>query len=248
MIYLYSGATGSGKTNFAVRFIEKINRKGVDVYSNISLTFPKRKSRGQIYLFDNIEEILDVQDGLIFFDDAGVLFSSRGWEKLPIEFLFKLQLHRHHRLDLVATVPNIKSVDVAYRRLVHKWYYCHYLIKLGKSTSARAIFILSKQTPKNVDDIEKPEIYTDEQATNELNWRHSEKMGRFRIIWYYSKKLYDTHAKINFKRYKSIWIMDKGTKQLWTIPKEMSLKEGLRHFTLLKSQLRPKRQTNSYRR
>lgn len=241
MIYLYSGATGSGKTSRAVRQAFNDWKQGIDIFSNIQLYFnenykDKKGKVGRIYYFDVIDEIMDVTDGTILFDDAGVLFNAKSWEKIPIEFVHKLQLQRHHRLDLIATVPKIKTVHIDYRRLVHAWYYLDYKFKIGSQRKPKTILTVYGIQQKDPDDIE--EVNTDALASNVKNWRGVEKRGKIRFIWYYSKKYYDTHAKINFRRYKAIWLMNKINQQVWILPKEMSLSEGLRLFTSLNYRLR----------
>lgn len=255
MVYLWSGKTGSGKT---FRMCKKAFRywlNGIDVYSNIQLLFYfvkgfsyaerfgyqikvlwcqifriplKPLRRGQIWFFDNITEIFDARDGLIVFDDAGVLFNSKSWEAMPIEFVYKLQLQRHHKLDMFATVPNIKSVHIDYRRLVQKWYYCKVIFRIGSDT--KEWFGLHSIEEKDVDEIT---IVEDDNLATTIKTRYF-------FIHAWKRRLYDTLADIAFRRYKIIWISHNQDKQCWIIPKEQSLKDAIRYSTLLQSTLHPK--------
>lgn len=224
MIYLWSGKTGSGKTFKMVQYARKWYKNGINIYSNIKLSFEhlKQKTPSNIYYFDSVFDIFDVRDGLIIFDDAGATFNAKSWEAMPIEFTYKLMLHRHHHLDMFATVPNIRSVHIDYRRLVQKWFHCKCFISIG--SEKKHIFSWHKIIPKDIDDI--TIVEDDTLARNELNIFQKQKRGKHFLIYKGRRKMYDTHANISFKRYKSIWSTEDNKTVSITLPKEMSLAEG----------------------
>lgn len=197
MIGVYTGLPGSGKTLLlAQRGIEalKDNRK---VYSNFLLKFHGDDARNH---FENLEywteplELVKVRNGLILIDEIQVYLNSRNWENLPFEFQRKLQLHRHHGLDLLGTVQNVSRVDVVFRELINHWYICKKVI--GSGEQAKRIWGLirvasyfpeeiSKKEPKEFDarwrlltrkKCEQYDSYADlKEPDNYLPLRHTEK-------------------------------------------------------------------------
>jgi hypothetical protein len=190
--------------------------------------------RGNIIYFEDISEILDVQNGLILFDEAQVLFNARQWESLPAEFQYKLQQHRKHNLDLFCTTQNMGTIDITYRRLVHAWLHHEVIFSWG------GVWLgLFAQKQKDVD-----QLYNtvDDLVVANIKIKHF-------WIWFRSRVLYDTLFDIGFKRFKKVWLHDfqmKKTKMM-IIPKNMSLKNVQSAKYTLQSSLKPRKLTTSSR-
>ena len=81
-------------------------------------------SRGKIVYFEDITELIEIQNGIIVMDEAQNLLDARNWENLPPAFSNKLRQHRKHQIDLYATTQNMGTIDINMRRLVQKWVHC----------------------------------------------------------------------------------------------------------------------------
>jgi len=262
MIIAYTGKTGSGKTFRMIKKAYSRWLKGEDIYSNTILFFDnfggkagKERTdilyktlklffkklnwkRGRIIYFEDILEIIEVKDGVILFDEAQVLFSSRQWENLPIEFQYKLQQHRKHRLDLYCTTQNMGAIDIVYRRLVQYWYPCEKIIPIGTYNSFFGLFMIRTK------DVDMLYNSVDDLVVENIRSRPF-------IIHFFTKRLFDTFYDIGFKRFKTIWqtyfTSDLKMKTRWIImPKNLTLKNVLREMSSLKFRLNPK--TYSYSR
>lgn len=244
MIYAFTGKTGSGKTYRMVQDAYHKWRRGVDVYSNTILFFGNKKlnwvekilcklkiqkaERGKITYFEDISEILEAKDGIILFDEAQVLFSARQWEKLSDDFIYKLQQHRKHKLDLYCTTQNMGTIDIMYRRLVQRWFHHECIFQIGKSMSFLGLFKIKEKDIdllyNSVDDLQVPDI----------------KVNYF-LIHKFKRRLYDTFYDIGFKAYKSVCLVlynqnnQKNEMISWIIPKKMSLRDAQRCVSTMKS-------------
>lgn len=241
MIKAYTGKNGSGKTFYMVKEAKKHYLAGRDIYSNTVLDFDgflsgkpfftlferflmlfgKQPIRGRIVYFQHITDILEAHDGLILFDEASALFNSRNWESLPDEFIYKLQQHRKHRLDLICTTPNLASIDISYRRLIHSWTHCKCFFSFG---SPHAFIAFHGQYIKDVDF-----LYTsvDDLQVPDLSIK-------FSVLGFWTRAFYDTMYDIGFNKFKSIWLnyyepMKSKSKQMFLIiPKKMSSDQALK--------------------
>jgi ATP:corrinoid adenosyltransferase len=176
-------------------------------------------ARGAIKYFELIEEIQDAKYALILFDEAQVLFNARHWQALPAEFQYKLQQHRKHGLDLYCTTQNMATIDVTYRRLVHRWIYCEHRVRIWKFK-----FLLRQL--KDVD-----AIYGN---VEELKAPTIEVQRRILTPW--TPRLYDTFYDVGFRRFNIVWnteIKFKDNQQyrvpsLLIYPKTMSMSDASR--------------------
>lgn len=245
MIYAFTGKTGTGKTYKMVQVARAQWEKGRDIYSNTILDFtPSFAAKvrdffykivkkinfqyGKIIYFEDITEILEVKDGVILFDEAQVLFSSRQWDSLPEEFQYKLQQHRKHKLDLLCTTQNMAAIDIVYRRLVQYWFHHKRVFGLGD------LFLgLFTQEVKDVD-----ELYTSVDDLT-VTTKHTTYFFIGSFFWY-RHKLYNTLYDIGFNRFKTIWISiynetTHTTDLTWCIiPKKMSLNDARKDISTLK--------------
>lgn len=195
-------------------------------------------ARGNIEYFEDINEILEVREGVIVFDEAQTLFNARKWENLPEEFQYKLQQHRKHHLDLYATAQNMGTVDITYRRLVQFWVHHERIFGIQRKGLELIAFFRAKVKDidylyNSVDDLQVPDL----------------KVKMF-LIHKFKKRLYDTFYDIGFKRFKTVWInnFDKNMnlKQTYLIlPKKLLLKDALRDIRLYHSLSEPDKLQNS---
>lgn len=237
MIYVWSGKTGSGKTYQMVKLAYQMWKQGRDVYSNTVLRFEeantgffRAKNPGKIVYFQEISEIQEVKNGIILFDEAQVLFNARSWESLPLTFMYKLQQHRKHNLDLLCTTQNIGTIDISYRRLVQQWFYCEDKFALfGKRNPSWLSVHYMHQ--KDID-----QIYNTTDDLKVDNLGH-----KIFLIHRWKTRLYDTLYDIGFKRFTSKWIQVNKTniesKMLWIYPKQMKLNDVFRLKTAYETNL-----------
>lgn len=172
-------------------------------------------TRGRVFMFEEISEVLEVKNGVLFFDEGQSLFEARNWENMPFEFSNKLRQHRKHRLDLYVTTQNLGTIDINYRRLVQNWIHCECVFQLGRSP--RIWFGLFLRKKKDID-----ELYN-----NVDDLKVTTLKTNFFFIHAWSRILYDTMYDIGFKRFKIICLTQiknmKTTRKYLIIPKRMSL-------------------------
>jgi len=127
----WAGLPGSGKTMSLIRRVtldyrrkrqsKKLEERLVTVWSDIA----SFKVPGAIYisLFD---DIVRAKLGIIVLDEAGIIMSARGFQKLPPEMMWMLLQHRHLGLDLYYTAQDWEGVDKALRTVTLYVHHCHY--------------------------------------------------------------------------------------------------------------------------
>jgi hypothetical protein len=128
MISIITGRPGQGKTFVATLLAYKEWLKGVKIYSNYRLNFGKTYNK--VVYWTELDDLLDVKNGLILMDEASVYLNSRNWDKLTPEFQYKLQQHRKDGLNILSTTQSINRVDSVYRELVHNYYKVKKLISI----------------------------------------------------------------------------------------------------------------------
>lgn len=180
-------------------------------------------SRGKITYFDDITELLEVQDGVIIMDEAQNLLDARNWENLPLEFSNKLRQHRKHNLDLYATTQNMGTIDINMRRLVQKWTHCKDVFALFWIRNP-SLFTLHQAQQKDID-----ELYNkvDDLVVTTIK-------SKLFIIHRWKKKYYDTLWDIGFKAYKQVWIEMQQRKIALIMPKNWTLSQGRTQLLLQK--------------
>jgi len=120
MINIITGKPGSGKSYFLAKKIKELLALQKQVY--VPSYFKVKYEGDNLHYFTDLKEIQRVQDATIFIDEAQIFFNCRQWEILDPIFQYKLQQHRHHRVDIWGAVQNIKRLDVVVRELVHHYY------------------------------------------------------------------------------------------------------------------------------
>lgn len=145
-ISMYTGRPGTGKTYYAVQDVIKKLNKGFIVYSNIKIDWRgyqekhtrfknflikvKMKKMYNSYPLENLkywkrlQDLFNLEDGLIFIDEAHVYINSRRWKNMPEEMERKLAQHRKDGLHILGTVQNVNRLDVVFRELIDYWFVC----------------------------------------------------------------------------------------------------------------------------
>lgn len=255
MIFVYTGKTGSGKTKAMIDEVYKYWKNGSDIYSNTFLFFEKyggavgsehrnwkgqKVKRGKIVYFQDISEIIEIRDAIVVFDEAQVLMNARQWDVLPAEFQYKLQQHRKHNLHLFATTQNVRFIDLTIRVLIQEWTHCTRLIGIGDRPCWVGLFRYEKKDldalpVNNADDSVVPVI----ASTNKL------------ISQLWSRRLYDTYFAVGFKRLKTVItkVLEGGRWRTkgFIIPRNLSLSEGQKSISTLRSALGMSRSATSSR-
>lgn len=120
------GLTGSGKTYFIIRMIEKELKKLPEdffVASNTPINLPPEWGR-KFLLIHNPKDLLDLERAVVIVDDAGSdrWFSARGWLKLDPRIQDKIINNRKDRLRIWASTQFYDSIDKYLRLNIHHYW------------------------------------------------------------------------------------------------------------------------------
>lgn len=206
-IITYTGKTGSGKTFQAVKHeVSAQLKEGGRVFSNIRL-YVAEHFQPQIFYYRNLAELIDIQDAVIFMDEAQILINARLWENLPPEFIYKVTQHRKHRVDLVTTTQEIGQIDVTVRNLIHQLYKCEAILTLkkglnpfSKDDKKDTFFHLFRNRKIDMDSFRSRSV--DETTLKTLK-------SNIRVIHPWSERLYNTYEDIGFEPYKMLCSISK---------------------------------------
>jgi len=109
MIIAYTGKPGTGKTYSMARDCAVAMNRGQDVWANFALN-------GARY-FKNLEEIFNVEKGIIAIDELNTLMPANKWQSMKIEHLNLFTQSRKNDLDLLYTsqrfyrvVANVRDI------------------------------------------------------------------------------------------------------------------------------------------
>lgn len=123
----FTGKQGTGKTESAVKFMKEVlkeNNMILDVEKSITTT---PETFTQRY---NSKDLVECQ-GLMF-DDCGVSYNARDWQKDSNKLFSKLlQVIRHRALLVCFTSPDLSYIDSQGRKILHWWFETD---KLNKKT------------------------------------------------------------------------------------------------------------------
>jgi len=143
-ITAHSGRPGTGKTYNGVREMIKYLNKGFFVYSNIKINWEGKKEKRTAFkkllmkiklkrqwndypkenlkYWKKLEDLYNLEEGIIFMDEAHVYINSRRWKDMPEEMERKLAQHRKDGLHIVCTVQSVNRLDTIFRELIDYWY------------------------------------------------------------------------------------------------------------------------------
>jgi len=141
---MHSGRPGTGKTYNLTYDVLKALRKGFIIHSNYKINWngyrEKRtwwrkilrliglKKRWNDYGKENLrywvrlEDLYNVEDGIIVMDEAHVYMNARRWKDLPEGMERKLAQHRKDGLHIWGTVQSVNRLDTIIRELIDYWY------------------------------------------------------------------------------------------------------------------------------
>ena len=88
-INIYFGVPGSGKTTLAAKIVLENLKKGIKTYSNVPI------KGALLYSASDIGSI-DISDGEMLVDEAGIQFNNRKFKTLPQSTIEWFKLSRHY--------------------------------------------------------------------------------------------------------------------------------------------------------
>lgn len=210
MIASFTGRPGTGKTVNMVRVVSSYFQYRIKndpfyyknppiIYSNIHIRIPFRvKNYSQICYYDSIlltkdnfvDRLLREKNAIFAIDEAGYLFNSRHWQKLPFDVTASFQQSRHKNIDILYTTQNIKRVDTTLRELTHFVYECECFPRTKELTKPRTpIIFRCSQYYEDIIDSQSKETYN--------NSRISTKYLPVNLMQKYFK-MYDTNESVDF--------------------------------------------------
>ena len=138
MIEVYTGRPGSGKSNkLANTLVQIINRNnrwynktGIirPIYTNFHLRPDLEELfSGALRHWQDLEELVQVQDGDIFIDEIFNYFDAKHWAELSFSVRRWLSQHRKLGVEIYGNCQDFAQIDISFRRMVSDLYY---LVKL----------------------------------------------------------------------------------------------------------------------
>lgn len=137
MITLYGGKLGCGKSYSATAYVWKLIHEGKDCYVNWKIDFTeyyKTKHRslwyklwnplsavGKVYYWETLDDLYQLKNGEVFFDEAHMAIDARDFAKLPKDFKTKLTQSRKYGLNLHFISQHSQQIDIAVRRLANEY-------------------------------------------------------------------------------------------------------------------------------
>ena len=128
MIIALTGLPGSGKTYTLAEMCDfEIKKHKREVYANFALA-------GAHY-FEKLEQVLNVQHGIIAVDELNTLCPASKWQSIPTTYINLWTQSRHNGVDLWYTTQNFRRVIGTIRDVTNfawrfGWYFPRLLPKL----------------------------------------------------------------------------------------------------------------------
>lgn len=200
-ITLHTGNPRTGKTYGMTKTILKCLNSGLPVWVNYKINWNggiRKKWNWKKFRFDYIEipasnlkywkrleDLYDVEKGIIGMDEAHVYINSRRWANMPEEMERKLAQHGKDGLHIVGTVQNLRRLDTVMRELIDYWY----------------CYTVWPRVPKDPWKPHKPKLFFKWQIFMEDDM-NSKRTIRLASIYFFKKKMaanYDSFAKIKIE-------------------------------------------------
>jgi hypothetical protein len=193
MITVITGLTGSGKTWFMTRLMFNDWRRGSRVFTNFPLHFKTRKTEenDDVIRWHNLDELYNLNGGIICIDEGQKLFDARRWASLPVSFAEKIAQHRKHHLDIYTTTQDIAHIDARIRQNIHELYNCQSLIRLPRNDRVKPYFQMIRITKKQ---------RSIGGETERIIWKRIKIRYKF-ISRFWTANLYDTYGDIGFEQF-----------------------------------------------
>jgi hypothetical protein len=205
MFNLYTGIPGSGKTLLSVLEVYQHLIEGKTVYSNTWLNW----KGDNLHYYNDIENIINIRDAVLYIDEVGSIMNAREWADTPKSVRNFLQLHRHYKVDIIATTQHSSFVEKSARTIIGYW--CEVVnltptegLKGRKGIGTKLPFLLIREDPIDIRSIvnEIPEpLQTnilDKLMAIKVWWKKSfydKKYNKYKIDK--DKPLYDTHIELD---------------------------------------------------
>ena len=205
MITVIDGAPGSGKTIFMCLLIRKEWRAGFEIYSNFPMWFDPDRTR--INRWHSLDEVYNLENGIMAIDEGQKLFDARRWASLPITFAEKIAQHRHHHLDIYTTTQDMGHIDKRIRDNVHAIYSVRSVFRFPRNERVKPILQISRVVHKS----------RSMAADGRLLWKVDGARTLY-ISRFWTREYYNTYATIGMDRFLcKIKSETKGKKRKWKI-------------------------------
>lgn len=115
------GLPGSGKTlDQTMTDVLPHLLAGEQVYSTYWINWNKPN----LHLFNEFEEVENLRNCVIVFDEIGQILPARQWELEGLRVQLFWQLHRHRKLTLIGNTQDVSLVSKTVGIVANRWYYC----------------------------------------------------------------------------------------------------------------------------
>jgi hypothetical protein len=113
------GIPGSGKTlDQTIHDVLPHLLAGEQVYSSYWLNW----NRDNLHLFQEFEDIENVRNCVVVFDEIGQILPARQWENEGLRVQLFFQLHRHRHVDIIGNTQDVSLVAKTVGIVANKWY------------------------------------------------------------------------------------------------------------------------------
>lgn len=163
-------------------------KNGAEIYANFPLYFPSDNER--VNRWHNLDELYNLNGGVIAIDEGQKLFDARRWGSLPVSFSEKIAQHRKHFLDIYTTTQDIGHIDLRVRSNIHELYNCQSIFRWPRNDRVRPILQYIRITKKR-------RVLSD---GDRLVWERVSKKNFF-ISRFWTRELYNTYGDIGFEKY-----------------------------------------------
>jgi hypothetical protein len=199
MIIIIDGDTGSGKSFLMSKFAKAEWTNGFTIHPNFPIWFDKDGTDIRRWHF--LEETFGLTNGIVLIDDAQRLMEARRWQSLPMGFLEKVNLGRHTGIDIMATTPNFRALDVRVRDNAHELYRVQSLIRIPRNERIPPLIQISRY-------VKKIKVYRSENLGHK--WVNEGSGHYLFISKLWTKKTYETYTNFGLSRYLTKVIQKEG--------------------------------------
>lgn len=113
---IYFGVPGSGKTTLAARIVLNNLKQGVVTFSNVPI-------KGSVLIDSKIIGQVDISDGDLIIDEAGIEYNNRAYKSLPKEQISWFKYYRHYGIrNVYVFSQSYDDMDITLRRLADQIY------------------------------------------------------------------------------------------------------------------------------